>query len=222
MLRQKFLLVLLLFSVSSVCTALVVGPKIYEQDDFGDPLLPEFTYSLSTDCNASTISLIVMNESNKPVAEAHTYLKYVDFSTPLISNMKSDKDGFALIRLPGNVKLMRGLFILVIEKHGFRSKEVHFDLSPCFTNGTAPATPPNHTQSSTQSQKSGTNTTMPLPTSYLAKDQNGTNATSASNKTGRTNATDIDDSEKVPTPCTAFLTISSLLIFKSFKPWLMP
>jgi len=131
-----------------------IGPRIYEQDDFGDPLWSQFTYSISADCNASTISLYVMNATNRPVADANAYLKYVDFSTPLLSSTKSDKDGFTLIRLPGSVKLMRGLFILVIEKKGFRTKEVHFDLSPCFGGPVLPPKPPaNQTQNGTNPQK---------------------------------------------------------------------
>jgi hypothetical protein len=131
-------ILLIALALSGLSAAMVVGPAIYEQDDFGDPALAQFTYSLSADCTASTISMIIMNGSNKPVKDANTYLKYVDFSSPLLSSVVTDKDGFALHKLPGNVQLMRGLFILVIEKKGFRNKEVHFDLYPCFHNGTLP------------------------------------------------------------------------------------
>src|SRR5262249_10152163 len=44
-------------------------------------------------------------------------------------------------KLPGQVQLMRGLFILGIQKHGFQSKEVHFDLYPCFHQGQLPPKP---------------------------------------------------------------------------------
>lgn len=136
---RKALVLLFLFASSY---ALIVGPAIYEQDDFGDISLLEFTYSLSADCSAGTITTIVMDESNKPVQDANAYLQYIDFATPLISSGKTDKDGYVLSRLPGSVQLMRGLFILVVEKKGFRSKEVHFDLYPCLHNGSLPPKPP--------------------------------------------------------------------------------
>ncbi|HSB46429.1 MAG TPA: carboxypeptidase-like regulatory domain-containing protein [Candidatus Bilamarchaeum sp.] len=131
-----------LLILSFLSYAIIVGPAIYEQDDFGDIAWSEFTYSISADCTAGTITTIVMNESNKPVPDATLYLQYIDFSTPLIGAVKSDKDGYALHKLPGQVQLMRGFFVLVIEKSGYRSKEVHFDLYPCFHNGSMPPKPP--------------------------------------------------------------------------------
>lgn len=110
----------------------IIAPTIYEQDDFGTVSLEEFTYSISVDCTAGTIRLVVMDESLKPVKEANTYLKYVDFAQPLISSGETDKDGRITHKLPGNVRLMRGFFILVIQKNDFRSKEIHFDIARCY------------------------------------------------------------------------------------------
>lgn len=121
--------------------AMVVGPMVYEQQDFGDYTQPTFLYSLSADCTAGTVNVLIMDDNNNPVQGAFSYLKYIDFSTPLISSVQSDKDGQVLHKLPGNVNLMRGLFILVIQKHGFRDKEIHFDLSPCYGNSTIPPRP---------------------------------------------------------------------------------
>ncbi|MEW6722104.1 MAG: hypothetical protein AB1324_02495 [Candidatus Micrarchaeota archaeon] len=139
--RLAVMAIALLF-LAFASSAIIVGPPIYEQDDFGDISWSEFTYSISADCTAGTITLIVMNESNKPVKDANTYLKYIDFSQPLLSNVVSDKDGYTLHKLPGNVQLMRGLFIFVIEKSGYRTKEIHFDLYPCFHNGSMPPPKP--------------------------------------------------------------------------------
>src|SRR5512143_182401 len=149
----------LLFGLSS---AMVVGPVIYEQKDFGNIGQHQFTYSLSADCNASVITAIIYNESNKPVQDANVLLSYVDFSTPLLRNLYTDKDGIAIMKLPGQVQLMRGLFILVIQKNGFKSKEVHFDLYPCFHNGTLPPKPaPPPKPPSTM--PNSTPTTLPTP-----------------------------------------------------------
>lgn len=104
-------------------------------------MFDEFVYSISVDCTAATIKLIVMDEEYEPVQDTSTYLKYVDFASPLLSTVKTDKDGFALHKLPGQTTLMRGLFILVMEKKGFRSKEVHFDIAPCYSDYTFPPPP---------------------------------------------------------------------------------
>ncbi|MCI0503553.1 hypothetical protein L0Y65_02470 [Candidatus Micrarchaeota archaeon] len=192
--HAAFLLTLLFFS-GTLC-ALTIGPRIYEQRDLGDIALSEFTYSLSADCNASTISAYVFNESNGAVRDANIYVKYVDFSTPLMSNTKTDKDGFTLIRLPGNVMLMRGMFIMVIEKKGFRNKEVHLDLSPCFGGSTLPPKPP--TAPTNQSANTTNQTGPPAPpannTTTDTTPGNGTapayNATNQTNQTDQANGGD--------------------------------
>ncbi len=120
----------------------MIAPTIYEQNDFGPLSYNEFLYSMSVDCTAATVNAIIMDEEFKRVEGAATYLKYIDFAQPLISTVKSDKDGLVLHKLPGNVKLMRGFFILVIEKNGFRNKEVHFDIGKCWRNETPVINPP--------------------------------------------------------------------------------
>src|SRR5512143_328248 len=172
----------LLFGLSS---AMVVGPVIYEQKDFGNIGQHQFTYSLSADCNASVITAIIYNESNKPVQDANVLLSYVDFSTPLLRNLYTDKDGIAIMKLPGQVQLMRGLFILVIQKNGFKSKEVHFDLYPCFHNGQLPpkpAPPPKPVQNTPQPPPIVIDAAPPPPTAPAANASNGTNA--SANNTG--------------------------------------
>lgn len=118
-----------------------VAPTIYEQRDLGPPAFEEFTYSISVDCTAATIRAYVMDEDNKVVQGADTYLKYIDFAQPLISSVESDKDGFVLHKLPGNVKLMRGFFVLVIQKTDYRSKEIHFDINRCWSDEDVPQPP---------------------------------------------------------------------------------
>ena len=126
---KRFFILFLLFTIS-YCN--VVGPKIYEQKDFGTVSKEQFTYSISVDCTAATVNVIAMDSNNKVVRDANTYLKYIDFAQPLISSVKTDTDGKAVHKLPGNVKLMTGFFILVIEKPEFRNKEIHFDIGRCF------------------------------------------------------------------------------------------
>jgi hypothetical protein len=194
-----------LLFLAFVSSAIIVGPAIYEQDDFGDISWSEFTYSISADCTAGTITTIVMNESNKPVQDANVYLQYIDFSTPLIGAKVSDKDGYVLHKLPGQVQLMRGFFVLVIEKKGYRSKEVHFDLYPCFHNGSMPPRPPPPAPPPVK----------PPPTQNVTKPPSNINITvpaapAANNTTNQTNPT--------PSPtssiCPATFLLLLLVVYK--------
>lgn len=126
---RSFIFFALFLSLSFAAT---IGPRIFEQDDFGDPSWEQFVYSVGVDCEQATIKLIVMDGDYQRVEEANTYLKYVDYSSPLISSNSTGGDGVVLHKLPGSTQLMRGLFILVIEKQGFRTKEVHFDIYGCY------------------------------------------------------------------------------------------
>ncbi len=214
--RHSFALALL--ALCGLSSALIIGPRIYEQDDLGDPILSEFTYSLSADCNASTISAYILNESNGPVRDAGVYLKYVDFSTPLMSSSKTDKDGFTLIRLPGNVMLMRGLFIMVIEKKGFRNKEVHFDLSPCWGGSQFPQKPQTN-QSANASQpakqpEANASTFIPPANNSSAIAHIEQNA--SANESGETEA-----ASQAGQACAPFAGLGALMMaafFKSLKP----
>ncbi len=192
--------------------AMVVGPAIYEQKDFGNIGQHQFTYSLSADCNASVITAIIYNESNKPVQDANVLLSYVDFSTPLLRNLNTDKDGLAILKLPGQVQLMRGLFILVIQKNGFKSKEVHFDLYPCFHNGSLPPKPP----PPPKPPSAVPNTTSPLPPPPVinVEPQPPAPAANASNSTNQTGAPQSGGAAGI---CPAALVLPSLLFFKTPK-----
>jgi hypothetical protein len=213
-------LLLALLCLFGASFALTIGPRIYEQKDLGDISLSEFTYSLSADCNASTISVSIYNESNRPVRDANIYLKYVDFSSPLLSNSKTDKDGFSLIRLPGNVKLMRGLFIMVVEKKGFRNKEIHFDLSPCWGGSQFPPPP---IKPGNQTANATNQTGPPKPpannSTSIPPAGNGTapgfNATNGTNQSGAGNGTP-DSGPLCPTGA-VLLTIALVTSYKDAR-----
>jgi hypothetical protein len=187
----RMLLIFLLAAACQLASANVIGPIIYEQKDLGDISLKEFVYSMSADCTAGTVTLSVMDENYTSLQGAGTLLSYVDFSTGLISHVDTDNQGIAILKLPGNVNLMRGMFILVIEKYGFRNKEIHFDLSPCYTNATQkPPKPKPVTQNTTNQTK------PPIPNQTIPNITNASNASgnstqhsnNASNSTGSSTA----------------------------------
>jgi len=187
---RSALLLLLLVSVSS---AILIGPRIYEQDDFGDISLQEFTYSLSVDCDRGQINVVVMDGDNAPVGNASTYLKYIDFAQPLLTSEKTVADGTAIHTLPGNVSFMRGLFIIVMQKDGFRNKEVHFDILGCLTNQTWVPPPPPVVTPPPPPVRNATNVSLPELNGSIP---NMTNATTQDNGTDA----QVEEPEEDPTP----------------------
>jgi hypothetical protein len=105
----------------------------FEYRDFGNASLPEFDgMAITIDCNSAVLGAHVAS-SGAPVAGAMTYLEYVDYSTPLLSSRQTDGSGNALHRVPsGNISHMSGLFVLAVEKAGYRRREAHFDIGACF------------------------------------------------------------------------------------------
>jgi hypothetical protein len=118
--------------------AIVVAPTIYDQVDVDYGTAMEyFTYSMSVDCTAGTISITALDGSGKPVEGAQTYLQYVDVYSSLIAAGRTDGNGFILDKLPGSAERMHGIFTLTLEKSGFYDKDVDFDISGCYSNETA-------------------------------------------------------------------------------------
>jgi hypothetical protein len=198
---------ILLLLIVPLVFAESIAPTIYEQKDFGTPSKEEFTYSISVDCTAAAVRAYVMDESIKPVEGADTYLKYIDFAQPLISSVESDKDGFVLHKLPGNVKLMRGLFVLVIQKTDYRSKEIHFDVKRCWSNETVPQPP--RPAPSTGNQSPPLITPPPVQNTSLP-DANESNITNMSNESGAA-----ETEGEAPELCAG--TLALLMIFKFFR-----
>lgn len=207
MLKACFFIILIL----SVTSAAVIGPQVYEQRDFGDISLDEFTYSISVDCDAATIRAIVMNESIEAVEGANTYLKYIDYASPLISSESTGKDGRVVHQLPGNVSLMRGLFILIIEKDGYRTKEMHFDILVCLTNQSyVPPRPEPPPQQPPPENVTNDSAVPPVPPNITE-----TNITE-SEEANDTNATEADGVQDMPYSdlCPPAFLIPLLVLFK--------
>lgn len=131
-------LAMALLALSAISSARSEIPRVFEEEDFGNEALPHFLYAMSVDCDAAKIRLEVFDGDVQPVSGVGSYLIYHDYSTPLISSGITDAGGVVTHKLPGKISLMDGMFIAVLEKGGFRKKEVHFDITPCFR----PETPP--------------------------------------------------------------------------------
>lgn len=215
MLRTAILLLALL----PAAYALVAGPDVYEQDDFGDPVLfDDFTYSLSMDCEAGVLNVTVYDENITPVEGATTYLKYVDITEPFLGQGITDAEGTVLHAIPGNASYMRGMFVLVLHKDGYRDKEVHFDLYPCWSGGKTRIVPPLQKPKPAAGTANSTNGSWAVQPSH-GDAGNGTNATGNQSGTGNAAGTGNATSDAgnglpsgVPLPCPAMLLLVLLLI----------
>lgn len=132
----KFLiLIIFLFAISN---AKVVAPKIYSHQDMGDYTQKQLTYAISVDCDAKLINFTTLDEKIKPVANVSYYLQYLDYSKALLAANKTNANGFGQVKLPGETKYLRGLFVLLIQKTGYKSKEIDFAINGCYSNVTDP------------------------------------------------------------------------------------
>ncbi len=125
------ILILLLLLVSMVY-AQRVAPTLIGDKDFGNGDLEEMRYAISAQCKEATVDLMVFDREYKRVPSAKTYLTYVDYEAKLLATNYTDSQGFRSHKLPGNPRFMRGLFILLIEKEGFRNQEIYFTIDRCY------------------------------------------------------------------------------------------
>ena len=139
-------ILLLSFSFALYQGSLTLDPIEYK--NFGAISDPNFTVTLSMDCPSGEITQTTMS-GGSAVKGANSYLKYVQYSVPLLTSGTTDSSGKLVHKLPGTVSYYTGLFTLTVEKSGYQKQEVHFGISKCFVNATAPppviAPPPNVT-----------------------------------------------------------------------------
>jgi hypothetical protein len=136
---HKSLVVLLV--ALSLSSSAFEATQVYAQDDMGMTIFQQFTYSIAIDCENAQLRVIVMDANNTPVEGATVYLQYLENSNPLVSTQATPENGTTIHQLPGNTSYMRSQWNLLIEKEGYRSKVVQFDLAPCYSDWTPTITP---------------------------------------------------------------------------------
>lgn len=104
----------------------------------GDYTQKQITYAITVDCDAKLINLTVMDEKIKPIANASYYVQYLDYSKTLLAANKTDEKGFGRVKLPGETKYLRGLFVMMLQKTGYKNKEIDFAINGCYSNVTDP------------------------------------------------------------------------------------
>jgi len=187
---KKIALSLLLFAALVFPYNITINP--FEYKDMGNLSLPEMNATIMMDCGGKAIiSQIVYNGA--PVSGAFTMLKYVQYDNPLLSSGNTDSSGYVTHKLTGNISYMTGIFVLVMEKSGFKNREAHFLIDECFLPPPPPPPPPlqNSTppQNVTPPQQNNTppspppsNATLPIaPPSNFTQNKSG-NQTGANAK----------------------------------------
>lgn len=128
---MRFMFLFLL--VLSVAAAVETDLRIFEQRSLGVEYYEEFDdVRITMDCDENIITIYILSEG-KPVTGAVARLIYVDYSVPLLAAGPTDVGGRFTYKLVGERDFMTGLFLVVIEKEGYKNKEAHFDIHRCIT-----------------------------------------------------------------------------------------
>jgi len=126
---MRFLLLLLL--ILSVAAAVETPLTIYEQRSLGVVYEEDFDdMAITMDCDESVITIHIRSDG-KPITGAVARLIYVDYSVPLLAAGPTDVEGRFVYKLVGERDFMTGLFLVVVEKEGYKNKEAHFDIHKC-------------------------------------------------------------------------------------------
>jgi hypothetical protein len=124
-----FVIVLLIGSVF----AATVKADVRAVKDTGNENLPKMNVGITIDCDSK--ALIVEPKSNttgEPIASAQTYLFYTDYEYQLVGTGSTNASGISKINVIGNQDFLTALFILRVDKSGFRSRETEFTYKYCF------------------------------------------------------------------------------------------
>lgn len=114
---KKYLFAIILFS-------LIFSLNIQEVVHTGKG--EELSYIIHYNCHNKSFN--VSTESNVML-----YLVYADYSYQLIAKAKTNEQGIAYLQLPKAMRYSNGLFVLKMQKQGYKDTEVYFyqDVEQC-------------------------------------------------------------------------------------------
>ncbi|MFH0737939.1 MAG: hypothetical protein V2A68_05195 [Candidatus Micrarchaeota archaeon] len=141
-------------------SAFSVEPAFRGIQDTGNQNLEPLDVRIIVDCDNKNMTVDVKgNESGDALSGATAFLFYTDYEYQLIGTGSTGSDGKARINVMGNMDYLTALFILRVDKPGYRSKEIEFTYQRCF-EAQAPPKPP---KNDTTPQQNATNQTQAPP-----------------------------------------------------------
>ena len=168
--ETKVISILFLFCFFiSISNAKIIAPKIYAQNDMGDYTLKQMTYAITVDCDQKLINLTSMDEHIKILPNVSYYVQYIDYSNPLIASNKTNLNGLGIVNLPGETKFLRGLFVLFMQKSGYKNKEIDFAINGCYSNVVDPQL--DEELARIAANKNTTNRSVYIPSQQIANNQ---------------------------------------------------
>lgn len=132
-----------LLMMAAIASAFGVQADAIDIKDTGNENLEALDVAIFIDCGLKNITAEVKGQdSEQAVAGASAYLFYTDYEYQLIATGMSDAEGRARINVLGNQDYLTALFILRIDKSGYRSREIEFSYEKCFREPPEPVLPP--------------------------------------------------------------------------------
>lgn len=126
---MKYILVLFLISA---CHGAMVNADLKGIQDTGAANLPALSFIMLTDCdNPSAILFLSDNNSGRSVPGATLFIFRTDSGYRILNRSSTADDGKGIIGVPGKLQFLNDLYVLRIEKPGYRSKEVQFTFWNC-------------------------------------------------------------------------------------------
>jgi hypothetical protein len=197
---NRFVLMVLL--ALGLAAAFSVRPEYRGVQDTGSGSI-SMDVGIMIDCDTNSLAVTVKsNDTGEPIPDASTYLFYTNYGYQALSSGKTNDAGVAAIPVTGKRDYLTSLFVLRVDKQGFRSREIEFTFKKCFEappqgNGETPGhgnqtTPPsqnitlnvsvNQTLPANQTGNVTANATVPKPLPQNTSVGNATNQTSSTGK----------------------------------------
>jgi hypothetical protein len=134
---MRIFLALFLLGISMAAN---VTPKYLGIKDTGNQNLPTMAVGIQINCDNKELKInVATNGTGAPVSGATEYLFYTDYGyQPLPNSVKTGTDGTALMKVPGTINFLTGLFILRTDHPEHRSREIEFTYEKCFKDPAVP------------------------------------------------------------------------------------
>ncbi|MEW6036435.1 MAG: hypothetical protein AB1529_07530 [Candidatus Micrarchaeota archaeon] len=110
--------------------AQVVEADIVEEKDTGAEAAPALVAALWLDCESGNATLTLSSNGSR-VEGATVFLFRADSAYKLLARSSTDEEGVSTVRPQGKTPYLNDLYILRIEKSGFRTKEIEFTFWNC-------------------------------------------------------------------------------------------